>query len=128
MDGLNGPDGPENLTASATVNNKESPKAETSKKSKTEAALVQNLFPSLIDNRISKLASVTDEKTIISQLIRENSDRVRLIEFKDARADIWQYFRLVCLDGQTLSYAVCVRCMKPVSYKVGSFITSSLKC
>ncbi len=70
-----------------------------------------------MDTRVSKLANIVDDKTIIAQLIREKSDRIRLIEFKDARADIWQFFRLVCLDGVTLPYAVCVRCMKPVSYK-----------
>ena len=70
-----------------------------------------------IDSRVSKLANIVDDKTIIAKLILEKSDRIRLIEFKDARADIWQFFRLVCLDGITLPYAVCVRCMKPVSYK-----------
>lgn len=70
-----------------------------------------------MDTRVSKLANIVDDKTIIAKLILEKSDRIRLIEFKDARADIWQFFRLVCLDGITLPYAVCVRCMKPVSYK-----------
>lgn len=70
-----------------------------------------------MDTRVSKLANIVDDKTIIAKLILEKSDRIRLIEFKDARADIWQFFRLVCLDGLTLPYAVCVRCMKPVSYK-----------
>jgi len=70
-----------------------------------------------MDTRVSKLANIVDDKTIIAQLIREKSDRIGLIEFKEARADIWQFFRLVCLDGVTLPYAVCVRCMKPVSYK-----------
>ncbi|RWS22137.1 hypothetical protein B4U80_11697 [Leptotrombidium deliense] len=68
-------------------------------------------------SKVERLAALIDDKTMISSLIREGSDRIRLIEFKDARADIWQFFRLVQLDGQTLPYAVCVRCMKPVSYK-----------
>jgi hypothetical protein len=54
------------------------------------------------------MAAMVDDKTLISSLIRENSNRIGLIEFKDARADIWQHFRLVQLDGQTLAYAVCV--------------------
>ncbi|RWS06906.1 hypothetical protein B4U79_16172 [Dinothrombium tinctorium] len=68
-------------------------------------------------SKVERLAALIDDKTMISTLIREGSDRIRLIEFKDARADIWHYFRLVQLDGLTLPYAVCIRCMKPVSYK-----------
>jgi len=68
-------------------------------------------------SKVERMAAMVDDKTLISQLIRENSTRINLIEFKDARADIWQHFRLVQLDGQTLAYAVCVRCLKPVSYK-----------
>lgn len=68
-------------------------------------------------NKVERMAAMVDDKTLISQLIREHSPRIDLIEFKDARADIWQHFRLVQLDGQTLAYAVCVRCLKPVSYK-----------
>ena len=68
-------------------------------------------------NKVERMAAMVDDKTLISQLIREHSPRIDLIEFKDARADIWQHFRLVQLDGQTLAYAVCIRCLKPVSYK-----------
>lgn len=68
-------------------------------------------------NKVERLAAMTDDKTMITGLIRECSERIKLVEFKDARADIWQYFRLVQLDGHMMSYAVCVRCMKPVSYK-----------
>lgn len=68
-------------------------------------------------SKVERLAAMVDDKTLISSLIREGSSRINLIEFKDARADIWQHFRLVQLDGETVAYAVCVRCLKPVSYK-----------
>ena len=68
-------------------------------------------------SKVERLAAMVDDKTLISSLIREGSSRIKLIEFKDARADIWQHFRLVQLDGETVAYAVCVRCLKPVSYK-----------
>lgn len=68
-------------------------------------------------SKVERLAAMVDDKTLISSLIREGSKRINLIEFKDARADIWQHFRLVQLDGETVAYAVCVRCLKPVSYK-----------
>ena len=61
-----------------------------------------------ISSKVERMAAMVDDKTLISSLIRENSNRIGLIEFKDARADIWQHFRLVQLDGQTLAYAVCV--------------------
>lgn len=70
-----------------------------------------------MSTKVERLAAMVDDKTLISSLIRENSSRINLIEFKDARADIWQHFRLVQLDGETVAYAVCVRCLKPVSYK-----------
>lgn len=70
-----------------------------------------------MSSKVERLAAMTDDKTLISSLLRDNSDRIKLIEFKDARADIWQNFRLVQIDGHTLSYAVCIRCQKPVSYK-----------
>lgn len=73
--------------------------------------------PDKMTSKVERLAAMVDDKTLISTLIRENSDRIKLIEFKDARADIWQHFRLVQLDGTTLAYAVCTRCLKPVSYK-----------
>lgn len=73
--------------------------------------------PDKMTSKVERLAAMVDDKTLISTLIRENSDRIKLIEFKDARADIWQHFRLVQLDETTLAYAVCTRCLKPVSYK-----------
>lgn len=68
-------------------------------------------------SKVERLAAMVDDKTLISSLIRENSTRINLIQFSEARADIWQHFRLVQLDGKTVAYAVCVRCLKPVSYK-----------
>lgn len=55
-----------------------------------------------MSTKVERLAAMTDDKTLISTLIRDCSDRIKLIEFKDARADIWQYFRLVQIDGETL--------------------------
>lgn len=56
-----------------------------------------------MDSKKQPALNNVDEKAIIWSLIRENSDRIKLVEFKDARADIWQNFRLVQLDGQIVT-------------------------
>ena len=55
-------------------------------------------------------------KSLISSLLEQGSNRVKLAVFKEARAEIWQIFRLVYVDGRPMPFAVCIRCMKPVAY------------
>jgi len=57
-----------------------------------------------------------DDKALISNLLVQGSDRVQLVVFKEARAEIWKIFRLVYLDNKPMPYAVCVKCLKPVAY------------
>lgn len=51
-----------------------------------------------------------DDKALISNLLVQGSDRVQLVVFKEARAEIWKIFRLVYLDNKPMPYAVCVKC------------------
>ena len=60
-----------------------------------------------IDNQQPKKM---DDKALISNLLVQGSDRVQLVVFKEARAEIWKIFRLVYLDNKPMPYAVCVKC------------------
>ena len=57
-----------------------------------------------------------NEKALIIQLLRQNSSRIYLTEFKQARAEIWKHFRLVFIDHRRVPFVVCINCMKPVAY------------
>lgn len=53
-----------------------------------------------------------DDKALITSLLNQQSTRVQLVEFKEARAEIWKIFRLCYLDGKPMPYAVCIKCLK----------------